>query len=149
MCIGVIIGCPCCFGGAAIVHVLGIEDFTSFLGGLAISLCCTLPIIFIIISVFNVSLGPSFTRVTLTFDGRIIKTRYGTERTISLSDVISIARHTARDYLGFRRVFGRFNPAKPGVLIKTAQKTYKVNTEEFDKFAEVIKKYKPEVKISG
>ncbi len=92
-------------------------------------------------------------RVTLAFDGRAIKTRFGAgsanERTIHLGDVISIARHTARDNLSLLRLFGNFNPAKPGVLVKTAQKTYAINTEEFDRFAEVIKKYKPEVEISG
>jgi|GEM_PF-2282655 len=93
------------------------------------------------------------TKVTLTFDGRAIKTRFGAgsanERTIHLGDVISIARHTASGDFGLRRIFGAFNPAKPGVLVKTAQKTYAINTDEFDKFAEVIKKYKPEIEISG
>jgi len=93
------------------------------------------------------------TRVTLTFDGRVIKTLYGAglpkEQTIYLGDVISIARHKARDDFGLRRIFGAFNPAKSGVFVKTAQKTYAINTEEFDKFAEVIKKYKPEIEILG
>lgn len=81
------------------------------------------------------------------------KTRIGAglpkEQVIYLADVISVARHTARDGFGLRRIFGRFNPAKPGVLVKTTQKTYAINTEEFDEFAEVIKKYKPKVEISG
>jgi hypothetical protein len=154
ICIGLIIGCPCLFGFAAISHALRMMDFAPFLVlTLVVLSFCVLPFIFLITSLLALSIGPSTTRVTLTFDGRVIKTRYGVgsanERTIYLSDVISIARHTARDEFGLRRIFGAFNPAKPGVLVKTAQKTYAINTDEFDKFAEVIKKYKPEVEISG
>ena len=103
------------------------------------------------ISLFALSIGPGMTRVTLTFDGRFIRMLYPSvfrgEKTICLGDVISIARHKPRDDFGLRRIFGEFNPAKPGVLIKTAQKTYEFNNDEFDRFAEVVKKYKPEIEI--
>lgn len=152
ICICVVACCPCWLASEALLYAVGIGDFPPSFGNV-VSWFCGAAIIFIIATLFNVTVGPSFTKVTLTFDGRLIEMRYpgslfSRNETIYLGDVISIVRHKPRDNLSLRRIFGRFNPAKPGVLVTTAQKTYSINTEEFDKFAEVIKKYKPEVEIS-
>ena len=134
----------------AISYALGMGDFDPSLD----DIFGTLMVISVIVILFTVTLGPSLTKVTLTFDGRLIGMRFpgglfSRDITIRLGEVISVVRHEPRGNLNLRRIFGAFNPAKPGVLIKTAQQTYSVNNEEFDKFAEVIKKYKPEVEISG
>ncbi len=151
-CVGLVIGCPCWLGLHAISYALGIGDFPPALGSIVPLICC-LSIGFIIITLLSVAVGPSLTKVTLTFDGRLIEMRYpwslfSRDHTIKLGEVISVVRHEPRDTLSLRRLFGNFNPAKPGVLVKTAQKTYAINTEEFDRFADVIKKFKPEVEIS-
>jgi hypothetical protein len=152
-CICFIISCPCWFCLHAILYALGIGDFPPSLVDL-VPLFCFLPIFLIIITLLNVAVGPSLSKVTLTFDGRAIGMHYpaglfSRDKKIHLGDVISIARHRPRDNLSLRRVFGLFNPAKAGVIVKTAGKSYSINTEDFDEFADVIKKYKPEIGISG
>ncbi len=152
-CVGLVIGCPCWLGLHAISYALGIGDFPPALGSIVPLICC-LSIGFIIITLISVAVGPSLTTVTLTFDGRLIEMRYpwslfSRNYTIKLGEVISVVRHKPRDTVSLRRLFGDFNPAQAGVIVKTAGKSYSINTEDFGEFADVIKKYKPEVEISG
>ncbi|UCH78820.1 MAG: hypothetical protein JSU81_02400 [Candidatus Coatesbacteria bacterium] len=135
----------------AILYALEIRELSPSLGDL-VPLLCFIPIGLIIITILNLAVGPSLTQVTLTFDGRLIGMRYpwslfSRNHTIKLEEVISVVRHEPRDNLSLRRIFGDFNPAKAGVIVKTVGKSYSINTDDFDEFADVIKKFKPEVEI--
>jgi hypothetical protein len=143
--------CVCAFWVTfeAISSTLGVGDFDPSLGGTA----GAFTVISLITILFAMTCGPSLSRVTLTFDGRLIVMRYpgGLSpriTTIQIEEVISVIRHEPRDNLSLRRIFGDFNPARAGIIVKTAGENYSINTDEFDKFAEVIKRYNPEVEIS-
>jgi hypothetical protein len=117
------------------------------LGG---GLCVTYPFLWLVVAAFVASVFPNPSKITAAVDGRGVHTEYGLLKIathVPLSEIIAVKKHTSTGGVGF--LSGRFNPTQPGIIIITAGKTYRFNTEEFDEFAEAIKNYKPEVEISG
>ncbi|UCH78821.1 MAG: hypothetical protein JSU81_02405 [Candidatus Coatesbacteria bacterium] len=110
----------------------------------------TYPFLWLVVVAIVVFVFPNPSKITALVDRRGVQTEYGPFKiatNIPLSEITAVKKHKSTGGLGF--LSGRFNPTRPGIIIITAGKTYRFNAEEFDEFADVIKKYKPEVEISG